>query len=65
MADLDPIHGAPNLPGTTSSPANADAAQIAADASAEAERLLHDLCGIKKPVLSAFDQPPVRPAVGE
>jgi hypothetical protein len=77
MHNFDPLlNGASNLPDTASSPANADVAsavaaqaatdpQIDAEASAEAERLLSDLCGIKKPVLSVSDQPPARPAVDE
>jgi hypothetical protein len=74
MQDVDSLHGAPGLTDTTSTPAGADVvsaasgqaatvAQETADASAEAERLLRDLCGIKMPLLKQLPLRPARPRV--
>jgi hypothetical protein len=62
MHAVDLPHGVPGLADIASTPADADAgsaasaqpattAQNIADSSAEAERLLTDLCGIKVPLL--------------
>jgi hypothetical protein len=73
MHTSDPLlNGASDLSDTHPSPAVTDAEpataaqapatpQVDAGASAEAERLLNELCGINKPVVSVSD--PTRPAI--